>query len=339
MLAMLAATCAGRLRVRQARQLLGQWTYACCYAHGALAVLQEAYQPVVGCSSETQFVALNAQVNDELLALCALAPSLESNLRAPVIPLLLCSDASPTGGGLAALKIPPKLAGELWRRRAVMGGHTRLATPFEAYRLEHGDDAGGVAASGLFEPKGSLPVYFDFLEVCSGPSAPLTRAMAQCGLVTGPATDMKRHPYWNLLRDDLFVWLLEVIRAGRVYYLHDAPPCTTFSVARRPPLRSRLCPYGAPSDAKAQEGNRLFLRCFTLLWRQGRVGRAGSLEHPHGSSCAALPPIVRTWLCRHTLSICEFGTSWRKDTDLYVVNAAAGAHDEAVPRGARPHEA
>lgn len=99
------------------------------------------------------------------------------------------------------MKVPPQLATELWRRRSLKGGHTRLATPLEAYRLEHGDDSGGAAASGLFEPKGSLCVYFDFLEECAGLSAPLTRAMGRCNLVTGP--------YWNLLRGDLFIWLLE----------------------------------------------------------------------------------------------------------------------------------
>lgn len=147
-------------------------------------MLQEAYQLVVGRSTELEFVTLSEQVIGEFLSLCALAPALETNLRAPVAPLLVCSDASPTGGGLAAMKTPPGLARELWCRRSVKGGHTRLATPLEAYRLEHGDDFGGVEASGLFEPKGSLPVYFDCFEVCSGPSAPLMAAMAQCGLVT-----------------------------------------------------------------------------------------------------------------------------------------------------------
>lgn len=291
-LATLAAVRVGRLRVRQAAAAaFGSVDLCVLHARSALAVLQEAYQLVVGRSSEQEFVTLNAPVVGEFLALCSLAPALAANLRVPVAPLLLCSDASPSGGGLAAMRIPPQLAGELWRRRSV-GGHTRLATPFEACRLEHSHDSGGAAANACFVPKGSLQVFSDFLEVCAGPSAPLTKAMGHCGLVTGPAIDVKRHPYWDLLRGDPFTWLIAIVRAVRVYYLHVAPPCTTLSVACRPPLLSRLCPYGAPEDSEAQEWNRMFLHCLTLLWLQGRAGRSGSARWSTRRAPAA-PPFGR----------------------------------------------
>lgn len=256
----------------------------------------------MGCSSEMEFVSLNAQVSGELLALCALAPALESNLRAPIIPLLLCSEARPTGGYLAAMKIPPRLASELWRRRAEKGGRTRLATPFEAYRLDHSDDAGGLAASGLFEPKGSLPVYFVFLEVCSGPTTPVTPPRRLVRMAAGG------HPCG------------EGVLLPRRPAVHDVQrgPQAAAALALVPVWRAERCqsPGGQPAVPAVPH--------VALETEPRRTRRGGSLEHPYGSSCAALPPMVgacRTWLFRHTLSMCEFGTSWRKDTDLCVVNA------------------
>ena len=60
--------------------------------------------------------------------------------------------------------------------------------------------------------------------------------------MVGPRIDKQRHSYWTILDDNLFSWLVQLISAGRVLYLHLGPPCTTFSVARKPSLRSVQCP-------------------------------------------------------------------------------------------------
>ena len=132
--------------------------------------------------------------------------------------------------------------------------------------MERGDSEAALAAARLDGPPGALPVRFDFLEVCCGRDAPLSRACAAAGLRVGPRVDRARNGFWNLLDDGVFGWLLDVVTAGRVFFLFAAPPCTTFSVARRPALRDLDHPYGFnPEEAKTKEGARLFLRCLALL--------------------------------------------------------------------------
>ena len=58
-------------------------------------------------------------------------------------------------------------------------------------------------------------------------------------------------------------------QARRVFYLHLGPPCTTFSLARKPALRSKARPHGfRPREALTRMGNSLFLRCLALVQRQ-----------------------------------------------------------------------
>eukprot|EP00969_Alexandrium_andersonii_P180760 7988425-Alexandrium_andersonii.AAC.1 len=78
----------------------------------------------------------------------------------------------------------------------------------------------------------------------------------------GPGFDVRRSPYFDLLDDGVYAWILQVVSAGRVATLHLAPPCATFSLARKPALRGRSAPWGYdPSEARAHAGNRLFARC------------------------------------------------------------------------------
>jgi hypothetical protein len=331
---------AGRCRGRSLRQLVGGWTFAACFQRHALSVFGEVYRALGDPKLDHEFLVLDRRVRAELLAMACLAPVLQVNIRARVVPKLYCTDASPSGGGIVSAPVSASLASELWRRRALRGGHTRLATPTEAYLIEKGDSDAAASAVRLDGPAGALPVYFDVLDVCSGPHAPLTRAASERGLVVGPRLDKQRHGYWDILNDGLFSWLIQVVAAGRVLYLHLGPPCTTFSLARKPALRGKRCPYGfEPSELKTFTGNKLYLRCLTLLRLQCLAGHPGSLEHPATSLARYLPPMLCAdgrWLETICLSMCQFGAPWRKDTHLHTVNApflrqlgrrCAGGHD------------
>ena len=160
--------------------------------------------------------------------------------------------------GIVEASVSTGLASELWRRRALRGGHTRLATPTEAHLIEKGDSHAASAAVKLDGPSGSLRVYFDIVDVCCGPRAPFTQACRDLSLLVGPRIDKQRNSFWDILDDGFFSWLLQLVAAGRVMYLHVGPPCTTFSLARKPALRSKQCPYGFdPRDPKTREGNQI----------------------------------------------------------------------------------
>ena len=107
-------------------------------------------------------------------------------------------------------------------------------------------------------------------------------------------------------------------------------PCTTWSNARRPRLRSKDHIYGfpelSPADASlAKQGNA------TLAATRGRVHKCIQLripvvlENPH-SSLAWHEPLMTKLMqdssCRvHVLDQCLFGAKWRKHTRLVSWNA------------------
>ena len=74
-------------------------------------------------------------------------------------------------------------------------------------------------------------VTFDYFEVFTGPCAPLRAAMREVGLRVGPCVDIQMHQAWDANQDKFLHWMVELIRLGRVWYIHLGPPCTTFSIA------------------------------------------------------------------------------------------------------------
>ena len=90
---------------------------------------------------------------------------------------------------------------------------------------------------------------FDFIEFCCGPDEadgsppPLSVAVAHSGLHVGPRNDLKQHPFWDLGSFRVLECLFLVGR-GRLWLLHTAAPCTTFSIARCPRLRTKTKPEG-----------------------------------------------------------------------------------------------
>lgn len=68
------------------------------------------------------------------------------------------------------------------------------------------------------------------------------------------------------------------------------PPCTTFSIMRRPPLRSREVPFGFDvRDEQTLDGNILAHRGLQLLWMCGLFFIAALLETPNSSKLKFLP--------------------------------------------------
>ena len=60
------------------------------------------------------------------------------------------------------------------------------------------------------------------------------------GLMTVPI-DVKYGQQWNMLKTKIYEELKSVIASKQVLYVHFAPPCNTFSVARYPKIRSPYC--------------------------------------------------------------------------------------------------
>ena len=122
---------------------------------------------------------------------------------------------------------------------------------------------------------------------------------------------------------------LERIAGGCYQYVHCGPPCSSFSVARCPPVRTREHPWGKPllpskDVTRCTVGNKLALFSLRVLQMCHRLGIAASLEQPASSWLFKLPPFVDFidlfGVHMVKLEFSAYGTSWRKRTKLLTVH-------------------
>ena len=94
---------------------------------------------------------------------------------------------------------------------------------------------------------------------------------------------------------------VNLIRGGRVKWLHGGPPCKIFSRARRTDrhgsaqvLRSESHPSGLPGlvSAKLRDGNEMARRMAKLCRTQQRRGGLWSIENPARSFMWDFPPVA-----------------------------------------------
>ena len=84
-----------------------------------------------------------------------------------------------------------------------------------------------------------------------------------------------------MFEDGLFHWLLRLALAGRIWLLVLEPPCTTFSIARSPKLRSSSEAEGfEPIEYETLQGNLFFMMCTLLALAQYAAGNDCLFEQP-----------------------------------------------------------
>ena len=67
---------------------------------------------------------------------------------------------------------------------------------------------------------------------------------------------------WDLFKPGLFEWLVALALAGRVWLMTLEPPCTTFSLARKPGLRDMDQAEGYDAaDLLTNAGNVIGIMC------------------------------------------------------------------------------
>ena len=99
----------------------GMWVDALLYRRAALSLLAAIPNFVVTYGEDARPRTLPGEVISELWGLVAVAPLLETNLRAQVAPRITACDASLEGGGACTSAVPPAAARELWRFRGRPG--------------------------------------------------------------------------------------------------------------------------------------------------------------------------------------------------------------------------
>ena len=161
------------------------------------------------------------------------------------------------------------------------------------------------------------------MEVFSGVGG-LSKHLARAG-VTPECWDIRHGSHFDLLKPANVRRLMKVIRKSGVIAVHLGTPCTTFSLARHPALRSASHPWGKPdldpqSQVKVQQGNAL-ARVSAMIMRVCiSKGIPFTIENPQSSRIWLLEPfqkiLAHPQVQSHTLHFCQYGTPWKKATTI-----------------------
>lgn len=83
----------------------------------------------------------------------------------------------------------------------------------------------------------------------------MTQFVSEMGFVVGPCIDLSDSPEYSVEYTRVIAWLTHLCAEGHLHGFLAEPPCTTFSIMRRPQLRSLEEPFGFdPSDPQTAVG-------------------------------------------------------------------------------------
>lgn len=217
-------------------------------------------------SNHPRLLPLPRRVVDELVLLAVLAPLAVADLGASFMDEIYSTDASEFKGASTVAECTTALSELLWRSGRCKGAYTRLKTPHEAMLQRLGlreegadDDEAGplLRSSAVGRP---LVFKYDFIEVYAGASK-VSAAASELGLVVGPYAFSSEY---DMASAPVIGWLSHIMSTGLLSSAMVEPVCTTFSMIRRPPLRSQSKPVGFnPLEKHTRLGNILALSAFT----------------------------------------------------------------------------
>ena len=298
--------------------LMGGWTSILLYRRPLMSIFAESFKLVDATKidpNHPKMIRLPRSVAQELCIASILVLFAVTNIATPFSSQVFCSDASVEMGAFCSSHIDPELSECLWKCTRSKGAYHRLLSPAESLSKRLGllEERGNQAAA---EPDRPLAFHYDFIEIFSGASK-ISDHLAKLGFVVGPPVDLSHSPEYNMEWIHVISWLTFLVSTRRVLGFMCEPPCTTFSIMRRPPLRSRRVPYGYnPLDSQTYNGNLLCQRSCQLMWVGLRNKAIGLLEKPFTSLMKHMPSykalLARDGVFEVRTDSCMFGSPHQK---------------------------
>ena len=146
----------------------------------------------------------------------------------------------------------------------------------------------------------------------------VSSAAVGLGLDVAPPLDLSASEHYNIGDLRLVEWVIYMIEENRFRSFLAEPPCTTFSPAAFPNLRSYKLPYGYDrTHPRVVHGNCLAFRCLVFLRVGRRHRRPCGLEQPRRSKMAWL----REWISlvqsgdfiEAVVAACQFNSPHQKE--------------------------
>lgn len=306
--------------------LLGAWISVLMFRRPLMGVLNKSFKRVNASeidSSRPKLVSLPRAVADELVLISLLVPFAITDVAAQFCDRIFCTDASLQKGAVCSADVERGLARKLWSGLRSKGAFHRLLSPTEALakRLGISEELPEPDAPKVGRP---LAFHYDFIEIFSG-AAVVTAAMDKLGFVTGPPIDLSISEEFNMKWVHVIAWLSFLVASRRVKSFMVSPPCTTFSIMRRPALRSKDVPHGfAPECPLTETGNLLAHRGLQLL-KIGCVNDVPGLFETPWSALLKHLPAFQQFLGKPEVECCRsdscmFGSIHLKSFRLLAVH-------------------
>ena len=265
--------------------LIGGWVSLLTYRRPLMSIMQDSFRVVSMDSfdrNRPKIIPLSRSVMDELVLLAALMPLSIYELSAPLDNQVYCTDASCDRGAVLSADISPKVMNVLWKVSKSKGAYSRLLSPAEVL-LRRLDALEEVGQGPTESPERPLAFSFEFIEIFSG-AAKTSIFIAREGISVGPALDLGESEEYDLRLPHVMSWISFLISQKRLLGFFASPPCTTFSIMRRPRLRSQGVPFGfTPDDPQTRLGNQLAHRGLQTMAVGAQNDSCGILETPYSS--------------------------------------------------------
>ena len=273
-------------------------------------------------SPANEAVPLPRKAAGELALLAALSPVMCSDVSSPFDSKVYCSDASSVKGAFCSAEVGSEISSALWRSADKKGFYSRL--------VDQGPPGVGLETSALEEPpcpfeakptaERPLAMFYDHLEICGG-SGPISSALADLGFRPGPVIDLSVSPIFDFSQTRVVEWVVYLVQRKRVGSIFISPPCTTFSIAAHPMVRSHRIPEGfSRDDPKTFLGNRLAFMAILIVRVCLAYAVACILENPRRSKMFWLQVMRALFRLAGIVSVdlasCAYGSPHLKEFKL-----------------------
>ncbi len=310
--------------------VLGGWVSMLAYKRPLMAILDRSFHLVdqnAFDQNNPKVIKLPRDVANELVLLAVLMPFMVHELSADYLPTVYATDASSKKGAVCQANVGKDVAEVLWRQCKSKGAYTRLLTEPESFLRDLEIFEEHTEQSPVCDPGRPLAFTFDFLEIFAG-SGKVTKYVAKLGVSVGVPIDLSYSPEFDLRLQHVMRWLSFLVRERRIKCFAVEPPCTTFSIMRRPRLRSQQRPLGFDSaDPKTLLGNSLACRSGQLMYIASDSDVAGLWETPFSSYMRHIPAwgVVRRKSSASEVRCdsCRFGSPHLKSFRFLTVNVDA----------------
>eukprot|EP00434_Breviolum_minutum_P029037 symbB.v1.2.025685.t1/scaffold2428.1/size79313/2 len=314
--------------------LLGSWVSVLMMRRQLFAIMNESFRVVPQDELDTEnpvLRPLSRKAAEELLLLACLAPVAGSNLAVPFSDRLFATDASSGKGGIAEAECSHEISKALWlaadRKGSSVPLGSGLSEVLEEYDPLHEvlptqpkDDA---VLRKVGEVDRPLGLRFDFIEICGG-SGVVTKELIKRGIVCGPVFDLSFSNAYDLCDLKVVRWLIHLLESDRLKSFLVAPPCTSFSPAAYPSVRSYRQPRGYNQRLpKVHLGNVLAFVALCLLFVALKQKKIGLGEQPRRSKMRWLlewKRLVALGAVECVVASCAYGSPHQKEFGLIGAN-------------------